>query len=56
MNTQTFQQNKTGYYVPSEIQVVRNSVKKVSKQVQETKSISVNDLRGLSWIMFEEYN
>ena len=43
MNTQTFQQNKTGHYLPSEIQVARKSVKKVSKP-QETKSISVNDL------------
>jgi len=41
---------------PSEIQVARTPVKAVSKSLQQTKSsvFSIEDLMGLSWILFEE--
>jgi len=41
---------------PSEIQVARTPVKAVSKSLQQTKPsvFSVEDLMGLSWILFEE--
>jgi len=41
---------------PSEIQVASNPVKAVSKPLQQTKpsTFSIEDLMGLSWILFEE--
>ena len=41
---------------PSETQVASHPVKAVSKSLQQTKSIkfSVEDLMGLSWVLFEE--
>ena len=42
--------------MPSEIQIVRNSVKSKSKIIQETKKDTVSDLSGLSWIVIEEYD
>jgi hypothetical protein len=41
---------------PSETQVTSNPVKAVSKSLQQTKQdvFSIEDLMGLSWILFEE--
>jgi hypothetical protein len=41
---------------PSKIQVASNPVKAVSKPLQQTKQdvFSIEDLMGLSWILFEE--
>ena len=41
---------------PSEIQVASNPVKAVSKSLHDTKPsvFSVEDLMGLSWVLFEE--
>ena len=43
---------------PSETQVASNPVKAVSKSLQHTEPItfSVEDLMGLSWVLFEERN
>ncbi|MCV0431127.1 hypothetical protein [Nitrosopumilus sp.] len=43
---------------PSEIQVASNPVKAVQKHLQQTKQVtfSVEDLMGLSWVLFEERN
>ena len=41
---------------PSEIQVASTPVKAVSKPLQQTKQFefSIEDLMGLSWVLFEE--
>ena len=38
----------------STIQVQKEPVKEVSNLLPKTSSISWNDLRGLSWILFED--
>jgi hypothetical protein len=38
----------------STIQVKKEPVKEVSKPLHNSSSISWNDLRGLSWTLFEE--
>ena len=53
---QTFHLKKKRHHMPSEIQVVRNSVKSKSKIIQETKKGTISDLSGLSWIVIEEYD
>jgi len=39
---------------PSKTQVARTPVKAVSKHLQQSQTITKEDLMGLSWIMFEE--
>jgi len=39
---------------PSKTQVARIPVKAVSKPLQQSRTITKEDLMGLSWIMFEE--
>jgi hypothetical protein len=39
---------------PSKTQVARTPVKAVSKLLQQSRTITNEDLMGLSWIMFEE--
>ena len=55
---QTFHLKKERQYTPSEIQVVRNSVKSKPEIIQEiqTKKVAISDLSGLSWIVIEEYD
>ena len=47
-------ETRNGQHLPSKNQVAKEPVKTVSKSLQKSSQLTVEDLLGLSWILFEE--
>ena len=45
---------RNGQHLPSKNQVAEEPVKTVSKSLHQSSQLTVDDLLGLSWILFEE--